>query len=76
MASAQKDADAEAAFVAWLQEGGATFPKLEWPVYEWPGQPHDGERGVRCTQDIAVRAVRQWLALVGATHRSTNYYNC
>ena len=52
MASAKKDAEAEAAFVDWLVAGGASFPKLEWPVYEWPGQPHDGERGVRCTRDI------------------------
>ena len=48
MASARPDAEAEAAFVAWLTAGGATFPKLVWPVYAWPGQPHDGERGVRC----------------------------
>jgi hypothetical protein len=53
MASAKKDAAAEVAFVGWLGRGGAAFPKLEWPVYEWPGQPHDGERGVRCTGDIA-----------------------
>ena len=51
--SAQKNAASEAAFVAWLLEGGASFPKLEWPVYDWPGQPHDGERGVQCTMDIA-----------------------
>jgi histone-lysine N-methyltransferase SETD3 len=53
MPSAQQDADAEASFVAWLLEGGASFPKLEWPVFDWPGQPHDGERGVRCIADIA-----------------------
>jgi len=53
MASAKKDAEAEVAFVSWLQAGGAAFPKLAWPVYEWPGQPHDGERGVRCVDDIA-----------------------
>jgi hypothetical protein len=53
MASARRDAEAEAGFVAWLEAGGALFPKLEWPVYDWPGQPHDGERGVRCTADIA-----------------------
>ena len=53
MASALQDPESERAFLAWLVEGGATFQKLEWPVYEWPGQPHDGERGVRCTMDIA-----------------------
>lgn len=39
-------------FLSWLRENGATFPKLMWPVYRWPGQPHDGERGVLVTEDI------------------------
>jgi hypothetical protein len=34
------------AFLDWLGKNGAKFPKLRWPVYSWPGQPHDGERGV------------------------------
>ncbi|KAJ1488811.1 hypothetical protein T484DRAFT_1886782, partial [Baffinella frigidus] len=45
--------DADKAFTAWLLEHGAAFPKLQWPVWEWPGQPHDGERGVMATEDIA-----------------------
>ncbi|EKX44656.1 hypothetical protein GUITHDRAFT_109433 [Guillardia theta CCMP2712] len=43
----------EQRFLAWLREHGAKFDKLEWPVYRWPGKPHDGERGVRVISDIA-----------------------
>jgi hypothetical protein len=37
-------------FVEWLLQNGARFPKLEWPVFSWPGEVHDGERGVRVTE--------------------------
>ncbi len=33
------------AFLEWLTNNGAKFSKLQWTVYSWPGQPHDGERG-------------------------------
>ena len=43
----------EKMFVEWLINNGARFPKLEWPVFTWPGEVHDGERGVRVTDFLA-----------------------
>lgn len=48
----QEATEEDTEFLDWLVDNGATFPKLMWPVYRWPGQPHDGERGVMVTEDI------------------------
>jgi hypothetical protein len=43
----------ESCFVEWLLSNGAQFPKLQWPVFSWPGEAHDGERGVRVVEYLA-----------------------
>ena len=44
--------ETEEKFVAWLLKNGASFPKLKWPVFSWPGQVHDGERGVQVIENL------------------------
>lgn len=58
--------DNDRLFVSWLSENGASFPKLEWPVFSWPGQPHDGERGVLVTE------VRFWAIADTSVSNSRN----
>eukprot|EP00961_Rhodomonas_salina_P297503 3937265-Rhodomonas_salina.5 len=57
---------ASAHFLAWLNHHGAQYPKLEWPVWSWPGQPHDGERGVRCTEGSIPKSSCAFATMPGA----------